>query len=84
MISKSKYGFRSVCGVAVDKDDNIYVSDSINNCLYKFNKSRELLKRFGKKGSGPGKFDRPRGFEGWQWLVIKCLCVIVTIVEFKC
>ena len=26
-ISKSKYGFGSVCGVAVDKDDNIYVSD---------------------------------------------------------
>ena len=60
-ISKSKYGFRSAWGVAVDKDDNIYVSDLFSNCVYKFNKSGELLKRFGKKGSGPGEFSCPRG-----------------------
>ena len=29
--------------------------------MYKFNKSGELLKRFGKKGSGLGEFSNPRG-----------------------
>ena len=60
-ISKSQHGLKSVRGVAVDKDDNIYVSDSVNNCVYKFNKNGELLERVGKKGRGPGEFNSPRG-----------------------
>ena len=60
-ISKTQNEFKSVRGVAVDKDDNIYVSDSDNNCVYKFNKNGELLKRGGKKGSGPEEFNFPRG-----------------------
>ena len=58
-VCKSKYKFANVRGVAVDKDDNIYVSDSGNNCVYKLNKHLELVKRFGKKGSGPGEFNWP-------------------------
>ena len=60
-ISKTQHGFLYARGVAVDKDDNIYVSDSANNCVYKFNKNGELLERVGKKGSGPGEFNNPRG-----------------------
>ena len=60
-ISKSRFGFMFVWGVAVDKDDNIYVSDSNAHCVYKFSKSGEQLKRFGKYGSGPGEFNCPRG-----------------------
>ena len=56
-ISKTQHGFKFVCGVAVDNDDNIYVSDSNNHCVYKFNKNGELLERVGKKGSGPGEFN---------------------------
>ena len=61
IISKTQHGLKSVCGVAVDKDDNIYVSDDRNHCVYKFNKNGELLERVGKKGSGPGEFQFPRG-----------------------
>ena len=60
-ISKSRFGLKFVCGVAVDEDDNIYASDAIACCVCKFNKSGELLKRLGKKGSGPGEFNYPRG-----------------------
>ena len=60
-ISKTQHGFEYVSGVAVDKDDNIYVSDNGNHCLYKFNKNGELLERVGKNGSGPGEFDSPLG-----------------------
>ena len=61
IISKTQHGLKSVCGVAVDKDDNVYVSDDRNHCVYKFNKNGELLERVGKKGSGPGEFNFPRG-----------------------
>ena len=60
-ISKSKHGFGSICGVAVDKEDNIYVCDSSKNCVYKFNKRGDLLKRFGTIGSGPKELNCPRG-----------------------
>ena len=60
-ISKTHHGLNSARGVAVDKDDNIYVTDSGNHCVYKFDKNGELLERVGKNGSGPGEFDFPRG-----------------------
>ena len=60
-ISKSKHGFENICGVAVDKEDNIYVSDSGNHCIYKFNQRGKLQKKFGEEGSGPGEFLFPRG-----------------------
>ncbi len=60
-ISKSKHGFGSICGVAVDKEDNIYVCDSKKCCLYKFNKRGDLLKRFGTIGNGQKELNFPRG-----------------------
>ena len=60
-ISKSKHGFRNISGVAVDKEDNIYVCDKGKHCVYKFNKRGDLLKRFGTKGRGPKELNYPRG-----------------------
>ncbi|XP_064397514.1 tripartite motif-containing protein 3-like [Halichondria panicea] len=60
-ISKSKHGFSNTAGVAVDKEDNIYVCDRHKLCVYKFNKRGDLLKRFGTKGSGPKELNWPRG-----------------------
>ncbi len=61
MFLKSKHKFGSISGVAVDKEDNIYVSDSNKHCVYKFNKRGDLLKTFGKIGSFPTSFNSPRG-----------------------
>ena len=60
-ISKSKHGFSNISGVAVDKEDNIYVCDNGESCVYKFNKREDLLKRFGTRGIGPKELNWPRG-----------------------
>ncbi len=60
-ISKSKHGFGGISGVAVDKEDNIYVCDWDRSCVYKFNKRGDLLNKFGTKGSGPKELNFPRG-----------------------
>ena len=49
-INGSQNGFQKVRGIAVDKDDNIYVSDSINHCVYKFNRRGQFLKWLGREG----------------------------------
>ena len=43
-------------GVAVDGDDNIYVSDPSSSSLLKFNKEGKLMKVVGRKGTQPGEF----------------------------
>ena len=73
-ISKTQHGFDYVSGVAVDKDDNIFVSDNGNHCVYKFNKNGELLERVGKRGSGPGEFNNPRGVAVAGDCVFVCDC----------
>ena len=46
-------------GVAVDKDDNIYVSDMHNCSLFKFSKEGKLGKVTGQIGTKPGEFSGP-------------------------
>ena len=50
---------KSTPGVAVDKDDNIYVSNSKNSLIHKFSKEGKLLKVVGQKGKQPGEFSDP-------------------------
>ena len=49
--------FSRANGVAVDKDDNICVSDKNNSSLFKFNKEGKLMKVVGRKGTRPGEFN---------------------------
>ena len=44
-------------GVAMDKDDNIYVSDMSNSSLLKFSKKGKLMKVVGRYGTRPGEFN---------------------------
>ena len=46
-------------GVAVDKDDNIYVSDNCNPSLFNFSKEGKLMKVVRRYGTQPGKFNDP-------------------------
>jgi len=57
----SKTYFYEPGGVAVDKNGNIYVSDSGNQRIVRFNSKGEFIKSFGRKGQGPGEFLSP-----WQ------------------
>ena len=47
--------FSRPTGVAVDKDDNIYVYDMNNSSLLKFNKEGKLVKVVGRKGTRLGE-----------------------------
>jgi DNA-binding beta-propeller fold protein YncE len=52
-------GLHDPHGVAVDGRGNIYVVDSGNDRIVKFDPSGRELVTFGKKGSGPGQFLKP-------------------------
>lgn len=46
---------------AVDGEGNLYVSDSMNGRVQKFDPNGKFLKVFGKMGSAWGEFDKPKG-----------------------
>jgi sugar lactone lactonase YvrE len=48
-------------GVAVDKEGNIYVTDTLNNRVESFDPEGTFISTFGKAGDGPGYFFRPKG-----------------------
>jgi sugar lactone lactonase YvrE len=60
-------------GLALDKDGNLYVSDSLNNRIQKFDRDGSFLMKFGGGGSGPGEFRKPAGIaidpQGDLWVV---------------
>jgi hypothetical protein len=47
-------------GVAVDREQNIYVTDTLDYSLKKFDAKGKLTKETGRKGQGPGEFLAPR------------------------
>jgi sugar lactone lactonase YvrE len=57
---------------AVDKDGNLYVSDTFNNRIEVFDADGEFIRQFGKAGDGPGYFARPKGIaldsDGHVWV----------------
>ncbi|HSF10031.1 MAG TPA: SMP-30/gluconolactonase/LRE family protein, partial [Nitrospirales bacterium] len=54
--------FKSPTGIAIDKDGNIYVGDTDNHSIQKFDRSGKFLARWGDEpDSTEGKFYYPRG-----------------------
>jgi sugar lactone lactonase YvrE len=58
--------------VAVDKDGNVYVTDTLNNRVEIFDADGKYIGQFGKAGDGPGYFTRPKGIavdgDGHIWV----------------
>jgi len=58
--------------VAVDKDGNVYVTDTLNNRVEIFDADGGFISEFGKPGDGPGHFARPKGIaldsDGHIWV----------------
>tara|TARA_B100001123_G_C15206957_1_gene985664 strand:- start:39 stop:1055 length:1017 start_codon:yes stop_codon:yes gene_type:complete len=48
-------------GIAFDTNDNIYITENLNNRVSKFTKDGEFLNSWGMPGSGQGQFDGPWG-----------------------
>jgi DNA-binding beta-propeller fold protein YncE len=59
-------------GVAVDKDGDVYVTDTMNNRVEIFDADGNFISWFGKHGDGPGYFARPKGIaidcDGHIWV----------------
>ena len=43
-IKRSQHGFRSLFGIAVDDNDNLYVTDDMGGCLFKFDRKGTKVK----------------------------------------
>ena len=60
-------------GVAVDKDGNVYVTDTFNDRVEIFDADGQFISTFGKLGDGPADLDRPKGIavdcDGHIWVV---------------
>jgi len=52
---------QSPSNATVDKDNNIYFTDTTKNCIYKYTPNGRLLMTFGSPGSGDGQFNSPVG-----------------------
>lgn len=59
--------------VAVDKDGNVYVTDTLNNRVEIFDGDGKFISMFGKNGDGPADFTRPKGIavdcDGNIWVI---------------
>ena len=64
--------FGGAQGVALDKDGNVYVTDTINNRVEIFDADGKFITQFGKNCDGPGCFARPKGIavdvDGHIWV----------------
>lgn len=67
--------FLEVFDVAVDNDDNVYVSDKLEYSLKKFDKNGNLVATVGRRGSGPGEFRIGPG-------PVTCTDSTVVVVDF--
>ncbi len=69
--------FAEPTAVAVDKDGNVFVVDTLNCRIEMFDADGNFVRTWGKNGDGPGAFARPKGVavdsDGHVWVVDQML-----------
>jgi DNA-binding beta-propeller fold protein YncE len=62
----------------VDKEGNVYVTDTLNNRVEIFDADGAFISEFGTPGDGPGHFARPKGIaidsDGHIWVADEVQC----------
>ena len=53
--------FNEPSGIAIDSAGNVYVADTANHRIQKFDDQGNFLLKWGSSGSGAGQFDAPKG-----------------------
>jgi DNA-binding beta-propeller fold protein YncE len=53
--------FSNPHGIAIDSSGNVYVADSNNDRIQKFDNNGTFIKQWGSSGSGNGQFSNPHG-----------------------
>jgi tripartite motif-containing protein 71 len=53
--------FSNPSGIAIDSSGNVYVADSNNDRVQKFDSNGFFIKKWGSSGSGDGQFSNPSG-----------------------
>jgi sugar lactone lactonase YvrE len=53
--------FAKPTGIAVDRDGNLYVADTLNARVEIFDADGTFIRAFGRRGDGPGYFAMPKG-----------------------
>jgi DNA-binding beta-propeller fold protein YncE len=75
-LAKDDYGPHGATSLAIDGEDNVYISDGRSHQIRKFTKDGRLLNSWGGYGNGIGEFDGPWG--------ITCDCQgYVYVADFK-
>lgn len=54
-----KFKFHEIGLITLDNQENIYALDTRKNCILKFDSLGNYLQEIGRKGQGPGEFERP-------------------------
>ena len=57
--SRPEYQFYEISSIAVDREENIYVTDQGEKHIKVFNRDGDYLRTIGRPGQGPGEFGRP-------------------------
>lgn len=74
----SEGNFSLPTNVAVDKDGNVYVTDTLNNRVEVFDADGVFISAMGTAGDGPGHFARPKGIaidsDGHIWVADEVQC----------
>lgn len=64
--------FSKPTNVAVDKDGNLFVTDTLNDRVEEFDADGVFVRTWGKNGDGAGDFERPKGIavdvDGHVWV----------------
>lgn len=55
--------FFKIKDIKIDRDGNIFILDTGDNCIKKFSKDKKFLKKVGRKGQGPGEMNSPANID---------------------